>query len=485
MREFIVLGGAHDPTGRNPSIGGSAYLLIYDNAGLMIDCGIYPQSEKMRQEYSKTILQEISALQFEDLGSIRLPILPKACFLSGDELIPTHLENILPRLEWLINLEKLYIVATHAHTDHIGAIPYIKRRFPSAKIFMTEATRDISLWSWFDHQRIMKHKRRSPLFTTRDITDVAENARIITPGTKTEAGPFELNFVNSGHILGGVSVFAKMPGNTAGDKPTSFFFTSDICFHKQATVAPAPLLAGQELEGVDYLVTESTYGGKVSESRQDAVARLIANTENCLANGGKVLLPALSIGRAEEVISILVESGLTRRYPVWIDGSAKSIANIYIKNKALNPSIKELFVTDSYERRCIAASKSPCVMVVPAGMLIGGPAVYYAQRWINDERNLVGLTCYQEKFSPGARLLSMPQGQNISLNNEITVLRAQVRKYNLSAHATSHEIVEMAKRLAPAKNIFLVHGENEQMDTLCRELGPIAIKAVVNTPYVL
>lgn len=467
QREFIALGGATDEKSVKPPIGGSAYLIRVGNAGLLIDAGLYPQPEKVLRDYAERIIK----IEFELIGSKKLPILPKSCLLDDADFIPASAKEQLPNFDILKELKELYVVLTHSHADHAGAMPFLKRICPHAHVMMTQATLDLCSWSWNDYLSFMRRRKQQPIYTNADIARLLSQISVINVGERKSFGPFELAFFHAGHILGAISVLAKVDGTP----PTSFFFASDISFHDQHTVNGAPHLFGSILGGVDYLVTEATYAGRNAPGRANTERTLVEDVEACLAKGGKALLPVLSIGRAAEVASILHQYGIMGRYPVYVDGAARETIGIYIKNGALDSHAAGIFVHNKYDRLTVANSPGPAVILAPAGMVTGGNAIYYCQRLANDEKNLIGLTCYQAKYTPGYSLLRLPRGQKIQLDRECVALNAEVKQYHLSAHATDADLAAMIARINPSRSTFLVHGEPEGMRSLMDSLPGKAV----------
>ena len=475
MWQFVALGGTIDNDGK-PPIGGSCYLMHNEKLGIVVDAGFYPQSQKaFAQKENEKVGPTI---QYKMIGNRRLPIIPELRRLSDADFVPEGSEYNLPNFSALKNLEEFVVIVTHGHGDHSGAVPRLKRMFPRAKIVMTRPTYEISQWGWHDYLRIMRRRKQSPIYGRADLQELGRDIVVVSDTAALNVGEAAIRLFPAGHILGAVSVLVRTP-------EVSVFFSGDISFQDQRTVGGAPALDPSVTGDIDYLVSESTYGGKAAgKSREAAEREFVGILESCLGLGGKALLPALSIGRSTEIVSILDCYGVTRKWPVWIDGSARQLTDIYVGYDKLPPSVKENYIEYKSERDDIIASPGPCVMIAPAGMMAGGWAQTYVMAWAGDEKNLIVLSCYQDRFTPGFRLLHTPRGGRMQLNGENMTVNARVEQVSLSSHANGDELVEMVQRMNPRRGTFLVHGEEAKMDAFRAALPHgLTVKTFTNHAY--
>jgi len=474
-REFVALGGTLDNRGIRPPIGGSCYAVRVNDDWLLIDSGVYPQSGEKFKEAADCIIK----IEFEEIGGEKLPILPKCRLLDDRDFIPAHF-NGLPMYDLLKDARRIYNVVTHSHTDHNGSTPMLKQVFPNAQMLMTKATFDISKWGWKDGLKLRRRYKQPLIYNNEDIDrltmQVVESGQVKEYERK-QVGPFDLTFFPSGHILGGVSVLVRIQDPT----PISLFFTSDICFQDQRTLRGAPLLSGQILDGVDYLVTEATYAGRdeAPVDRKGTEKALVEEIKQALKRGGKVLLPVLSIGRSAEIMSILKQYGILNDYPVWVDGSAHDLVKIYARHGALPADAVGRNVPgragSTRERQSIINDPNPCVIVASAGMVTGGWSPFYAKKLAGDKKNLIALSCYQAKDSPGYKLLRVKKGQKVEFGEgkrRVKVeVNARVKQFHLSSHAQGRDLLEMVRRIDPRKGVFAVHGERRGIRSFKNKLG--------------
>lgn len=481
--ELVALGGAAAaPTcegEKKPPIGGSAILLKAGEWGLMNDCGAYLSFGKAREDETESIISD-----YRQIGEYRLPIVDTTRFLrKNDALLPSKSDAILPDFNQLYGIKYLIIVLGHGHHDHVAGYPVLRKMLAGKGIkpiiLATKDTFGLAKWLWFDQLKQMIGKGQKPGYDEAMLRQICKEFQLIGPGQRTCLGPFTLSFLHAGHILGAVSTLVSI--NSTNQK---VLITSDLSFTDQHTVKGAPKYNANDFGGLDYLITEFTYGERDVKDRREEIRRMTRDIIRTLKAGGKVLLTALAIGRSSEVFRILEEAGITRQWKVYIAGSAITTAIAYEHSGALKPTVKKHFARNRYTHYSIMNDFGPCVVIAPAGMMTGGWAVDYAKEWADNPKNLIAFTCFQAKDTPGRRMLSLQKNSPVRLGGKDVVLRAEIKQYKLSAHASGKEIREMIERLAP-KQTFLVHGEEEQIDRFVGSSGINAKKMIVGKRYTI
>lgn len=476
MIQFVAFGGAPDPKKERPPIGGSEYALIdWDSkTALLVDCGAYNLSARERGRQSRALLSPASPIfDHEILGRQRFPVWPKMGAITRYTEENDFSEVSLNDEETLRNMREIYVVASHGHADHIGALPYLKRRFPDARIVMSRETLEIALWSWYDSFRVAASEKRQIPFDAIDVRRIQKSIKFVAPFESLAAGPFHVEFFPAGHILGALCM-------KISHGALSIFVSGDISFKNQRTMSGASLPQGS----IDYVVSESTYAGNVGIPRDEAESQMLAHARHVLAGGGKVLFPALAVGRSSEVFSILEAHGITKEYDVYLDGSACRLAKIYASHGVLSPSVVHHFVDNTSLRQKIIHCDRPLVVIAPSGMLSGGRAVQYTHAWASDPRNLIAFSSYQDPCSPGHRLRDVRCGERVFFFGEMLDFNAQVGNYTLSAHMDGSELIQMIGRFSPKKT-FLVHGEEARIDKVVAEFGGSVEKTFLNQVYSL
>ncbi|MGF7400620.1 MBL fold metallo-hydrolase [Thermoanaerobacterium thermosaccharolyticum] len=372
------------------------------------------------------------------------------------------------------------ILISHAHMDHIGALPIISRIYPDAKIYMTHAAKDLTRVLLYDSLKIMEREAEIPAYAEIHVKEMLNRIICHTPGHTFS--PFldadlKVTFYSAGHIAGAASIY--IVGNEG-----SFFYSGDFSRFRQNTIEGASIPKLRP----DVAFFESTYGDKLHANRELEESRLVEKIGSVVKNGGKVLIPAFALGRAQEIILILkkaINKGMINT-KVYVDGMVKDICRIY----KLNPNYLrenlakkifkggEIFFDDNVMPVDIPEMreeiiKEPCVIVSSSGMLTGGPSQWYAEKLAGDEKNLIAITGYQDEESPGRRLLELTDEKDddkkLKLGDKEIQVKCAVDKFGLSAHADMSEILSFVNFLYP-KKVFLIHGDPDVIDFLGREV---------------
>ena len=292
-------------------------------------------------------------------------------------------------------------------------------------------------------------------------------------------------WIPAGHILGAAMIYIQ-------GKQGSILMTGDVSATNQLTI---PGRVVPEWVRPDVMVMESTYGGRQHEAtRKQEAKRLTEDVEKVVAAGGKVLIPAFAIGRSQEVILILqraMERGEIRPFPVYVDGMVRDINRIYSDRDfvdELSPSLQHkakrdenLFYSDVIrevprgQKPEDILGEKPCCIVASSGMLIGGKSSEYAKHLVRDSKNLIAITGYQSEGTPGRALwdwmeAGRPTDQMWQLKDQEPIgVECQVKKYSLSAHADSEELLALVGKAQPRK-LFLVHGDAEARKELYKSV---------------
>jgi Cft2 family RNA processing exonuclease len=374
-------------------------------------------------------------------------------------------------------------LVTHAHTDHIGALPLVLERYPGCPVLTTPVTAALMRVLLYDAQRIMQDRLEQegelPLFDHVAVEKLLVAYHPVAFHTRIPlADGLVATFYPAGHIAG-----AAMIGLESGEG--RILISGDVSITPQRTVDGAKVPPFRP----DALILESTYGGRLHANRMAEETRLVETIAEIVAGGGKVLIPAFALGRAQEVVLILNEfrrRGLLGAVPVWIDGMVRAVCAAYKGfPDSLPLALRERIeagqdpftdehtrmVTSAAERNAVAWEPGAAVIVSSSGMLAGGPSRQYARWLAREERNAILLTGYQDEESPGRRLQAIAeQGEGLLRLAEQTVkVQCHIGTYSLSAHADEAQLVSLAETLDP-QEIFLVHGDGEARESLAERL---------------
>ncbi len=380
------------------------------------------------------------------------------------------------------------VLVTHAHADHIGALPALEPHLSDqCPAYATAPTIALCKVMLQDSVRIMTHLRdgETPLFAPANVGPALSRlqaVRWLQPVRIGHRRDVTVTFRPSGHILGAAMLEIRGPSGC-------ILFSGDLSVANQLTV---PGVLAPKLRP-DILVLESTYGGRLHAHRPTQERRLIERVRETIKSGGSALFPTFALGRAQEILLLLgraMRDGSLPRVPVHADGMVRAISKIYrqfpddlaplprgLHESGLDPIFPEDLpirpVRNEGQREGIAKGP-PCVVVSSSGMLQGGASAFYARSWLGDPKHLVMLTGYQDEESPGQALLNLaatPPGEPrvFRLGGVPTSVNCSVESCWLSAHADNDELVAFASKLRP-KLILPVHGDGDARAAVARSL---------------
>jgi Cft2 family RNA processing exonuclease len=376
-----------------------------------------------------------------------------------------------------------YILVTHAHTDHTGALPLVMEQYPYTPVLMTRPTAALVRVLQKDALTIMKGRNEQegelPIFDEISMNRLMEAIQLVEFNQTVKLGEgLQVTYHVAGHIAGAAMlVFESSEG--------TLVMSGDVSMSPQRAVKSVVVPRIK----ADALVLESTYGGRLHANRRDEEVRLIQTLKRVTERGGKVLIPAFALGRSQEIVQIIHAFKDELDVPVYVDGMVRTVCDAYAFFADLLPentikmadgehlffrnNVKPIRNTD--HRIEIANDPDPCVVVASSGMLTGGASVVYARQFAKDEKNAILLTGYQDEESPGRYLQRImrerQQGEEptMTLGNEKLQVRCEIDTYSLSAHGDENELRMIAQAFEP-EEIMLVHGDEAARHSLATSL---------------
>ena len=439
--------------GAAKTVTGSAHLLELSNGfKILLDCGLYQGNEKEMKDFNENWL-----------------------------FTPADIDCV---------------VLSHAHIDHSGRLPRLVRDGFSGTIFCTHATRSLcSIMlldsakiqerdAQYDNKKLLKRKPnlseeelKEPLYTSEDVKETMNLFATYNYGKWFHIHPdVEVKFLDAGHILGSASVTLRI--NDEGRK-LMLGFTGDIGRPNRPILRdPAPM------PEVDFLISESTYGDRLHESKpaeEEHFLNIIKET--CIEKKGKLIIPAFSVGRTQEVVHMLDQLETAGKLPhidVYVDSPLAVNATMIFgaHPECFDSELNEYMLIDdnpfgfnnlTYIRdvmlsKALNKMQEPCIIISSSGMMNAGRIRHHMYNNIQNEANTFLIVGYCAPHTPGGMLRAGKRSLRIFGENKIVKAEIELMD-SFSAHADRDEMTEFIgnqkKRL---RKLFLVHGDEDAQE---------------------
>jgi putative mRNA 3-end processing factor len=349
------------------------------------------------------------------------------------------------------------IIISHAHLDHSGNVPslYISG---NTDVYATPPTFDLTQLLIEDMLKITKDAQP---FGLPELNNMMRNAKEIEYRQKVTKGKAIFELRESGHVIGGSSVLVEC-------EKKKLFYTGDIKPHGSRMLREADL----DIGNIDLLIIESTYSQTEQTPRKESEKQLIEFANEVMDRKGVLFIPSFSVERSQEVACILRSSNF--KHKIIMDGMALKVNDIMFRHPSylrdpeiFADAINEAVAIKDHEKRK-RAIEEPCVVISPAGMLVGGNATYYLQQLSFDKRNGIALVSYQGEGTPGKKLLET--GKVASKGKDMNVA-AEVRQFQFSGHADRNELFEIVKKIQGNPKVLTVHGDSESCEKFAMEIN--------------
>lgn len=446
---FTSLGGARE-------VGRSCFLLQTPESKVMIDCGV-------------NVASEDRAFPHLEVPEVRLPELDA-------------------------------VIVSHAHLDHSGFVPYLFKYGFEGPVYCTPATRDLAVLLLLDYVEIAEREDKILPYNKRDISTFISHCIPLDYGDVTDIAPdVRVTMHNAGHILGSAVLHFHI-----GEGLHNIVYTGDIKFDRTRLFSPAVYTFPR----AETLIIESTYGGAedIQPHRKEAEKEFIRVVTETINRGGKVLVPAFAVGRAQEIMVLLEDykrKGILEGLPVYLDGmilEATAIHTAYpeylsqdlrelIFRADENPFLSDMFTKVSGpDQRTKVIEGEPGVIISTAGMMTGGPVLEYFKHLAPDPCNTLVFVGYQSEGSFGRRIQKgwseVPlRGENgrvkeVKVNMEVKTIEG------FSGHSDRAQLLNYVHRISPKpQRIVSIHGdENNCIDlsSALHKLFRVETRAMTN-----
>lgn len=336
------------------------------------------------------------------------------------------------------------VILTHSHLDHSGAIPifYIHGRKP---LYAHKLTSELSQILISDFIHLSSYYLP---FEYLELKSMMRSSKHVDLGAKEKIGDMTAQLFNAGHIPGSAQILIEAEGKR-------LLYTGDF------NTTNTRLLEGAKMQygDLDAVIIESTYADEEHTERLELEKRFVGEVTDVVERGGTVLVPAFGVGRSQEIACVLVAHHF--EYPVVLDGMAREASKIVLNYnqflrdpKAFTDALHSVEWVEGWRDRR-RATKKPGVIISPAGMLKGGPAVFYISKVGKKSNNAVFLVSYQIPGTPGRELLE--KGICV-IDGKMRKIKARVEHFDFSSHCGASELREAVKKLGGKPKIYVVHG---------------------------
>jgi len=396
-------------------------------------------------------------------------------------------------------------IVSHAHIDHSGRLPRLVRDGFEGSIFCTPATRDLCAIMLPDAAHIQEedtyyvNKKRArkglapveALYDYRDALAAVRQIQSVSYDRWFEVVPgLRARFREAGHMLGSAGIELRFT-NTEG-RAASLYYTGDIGRPDKPIIRdPSPLPACQTI------ICESTYGGRVTETVADARQKLAEVVNRTHARGGKLIIPAFSVGRTQTIVYFLHElmvAGQIPRLPVFIDSPLAVNATEVFKMhpecydaeaRAFHRVTGDIlgngcctYIRDVEESKALHRRRRPCVIISASGMCEAGRIRHHIKNNVRSRKNTILIPGFQAEHTLGRRLAE--GAARIRLFHETYPVRAEVVQiHGFSGHADQSELLKLLAPLAGrVERLVLVHAERDQSAALRDALAGLDLGSV-------
>lgn len=398
------------------------------------------------------------------------------------------------------------LVLSHAHIDHCGLLPRLVAEGFRGNIYCTPATKDLCRILLLDSAKIQtqdaeyanKKLREGepaemPLYTEKDVLQTLEQFKVVPYDQDFQIDPnVSLKFTDAGHIVGSAAVHLKI---TEDGKTINLTFSGDV-----GRYGDLLLKSPQSFPQADYVIIESTYGDSLHQDvapMEDTLREIIEQT--CIIKKGKVIIPAFSVGRTQELLYALNAIELKGELPdvqYYVDSPLSLQATEVLRNhpEVYNNGVKEVmkvdrdifgfkglkFIESVEESKALNGDPRPCVIISSSGMAEGGRVKHHIRNNISDQKNTILMVGYAEPRSLAGKLLAGQKkvwlfGQDYDVVADIRSIKS------MSAHGDYEDLLQFLSGQNPAllKQVFLVHGEYKVQQIFAQHLQDNGFQNIV------
>lgn len=420
------------PLGGADEVGANCFYLNIFGTGLLLDCGTHPRKKG---------------------------------------------KDSLPRFELIKNEPLDFAIISHAHQDHIGALPFLVQEFPHVIIYSTYQTKEIADLTLHNAANILAQENSSEdglrnytheeiNLLVKSVRDVEYNKSFELCGLRHSLNEkIKITLTDAGHILGAASVIIEIAGQ-------KIVYTGDINLSNQTLMQGADI---SPFANSTILLTETTYGATDSEklgSWGSEARRFAKHANKVLHNGGSVLIPVFALGKTQELLATvynLMQGKILTEAAIYTGGIGREISNIYDRSRYLvNYRDREFVLKDIPQNNVLDVEdlnvfkKNPGIVFASSGMILRGTTSYrLVEYWLKQSNFGIFGVGYMDAETPGYKIMNTKKGENILLSeiNEPKNVLCEIERFYFPSHSKREDLLMIAKQ-SNASKIILLHGES-------------------------
>jgi putative mRNA 3-end processing factor len=350
------------------------------------------------------------------------------------------------------------VVLSHAHLDHSGFLPSLFLSSSKFPVLSTNPTIELSQLLIEDMIKISGFYLP---FENIDLDRMLKSHKNLQYREPYSINETNITLYESGHVLGGSTIVVENKGKRV-------FYTGDINTRGSKILRPADL----DIDEIHLMIIESTYSQSNQIPRPQSEKELLEFAYKIIDNGGTLFVPAFSVERAQEIACVFKAYKFPHK--IVMDGMALKVNEIMLKYPeyirdpiVFKKYIEEVeWIRDWKSRRRLI--KEPCVIISPAGMLVGGSAIFYMQNIMMSDKNGIALVSYQGENTPGRMLL---EKGTFKINGKIKKCLAEVKQFEFSGHNSRDELFEILDSIKGSPKVLTVHGDGNACIKFAEEIS--------------
>ena len=459
------------PLGAGREVGRSCLIVTINGYRIMLDCGVhmgynderkFPEFQRLLKKFKKSVNSEEKDSTNNNSSNNKYNSLNNnSNNLSNNNNIYKFVDS--KNTQDYSNIVDLLIIS-HFHLDHCGALPFFTEILGyKGPILCSQPTKSILPVTLEDFRKVMsEYKGEKGILRPEQIKNCVSKIQTIEINeTRIFNNDIKITCFYAGHVLGACMFLIDINGNRV-----TYTGDCNTIIDRHLSGAYMPKIFP------DVLMTETTYGDKIRQTKRIREREFLKKIEETLSKGGKILIPIFALGRAQE-LCILIDTYWRRtnnKAPIYFIGPMAQKVNFYYKlfQNWMNPAVKSIFTQRNVfdfkfvqqSDKSLMGVEVPMVIFATPGMLHGGFSLNMFKKIAPEAKNCVIIPGYCSPGTVGSKILDGEK--KIEIDGEIIEVKCEVHYMSFSAHADQKGLLQLINNISP-KNLMLIHGDYEAM----------------------